>query len=125
MGRVFAAVAIAVLAVPAVALAATWHIIAQGQATGKFTVAAASGTAMRPAAIQLKVTASPNIRTVAGYSIQCRKGKKTRKGAGKAVGRTPITKAVTLPFARPASCVVVASATLTTATRLTITVRAR
>jgi hypothetical protein len=123
--RVLAALALVALAVPAVAFAASWRIIAQGQATGKFSMAAASGTAMRPTAIQLKVTASPNIRTVAGYTIRCKKGAKMRRGVGKAVGRTPLTKAVTLPFARPASCVVVASATVTAAAKLTVTVRAR
>ena len=125
MRRVLAALAIAALAAPAVALAASWRIIAQGQATGKFTVAAASGTAMRPTAIQLQVKASPNIRTVAGYTIQCKKGATKRRTVGKAVGRTPITKAVTLPLVHPASCVVVASATLTAAAKLTVTVRAR
>lgn len=124
MSRIAAAVVVGLL-VPAVAVAASWRIIAQGKASGKFTVAAASGTAMKPTAIQMKVTASPNIRTVAGYSIHCRKGAKKRRGAGSAIGRTPIVKAVNLPFAQPDSCVVVASATLPTTTKLTVTVRAR
>jgi hypothetical protein len=119
-----AALVVAGLLLPAAALAANWRIIAQGKATGKFTVAAASGTAMRPTAIQLKVTASPNIRTVAGYSIQCRKGRKKSRGTGKVIARTPITKAVRLPLAQPASCVVIASATLPTTTKLTVTIRA-
>ena len=124
MSRV-AALLVAGLLVPTVALAANWRIIAQGKASGRFTVAAASGTAMRPTAIQMKVTASPNIRTVAVYSIQCRKGRKKGRGTGKAIGRTPITKAVRLPLAQPASCVVVASATLPTTTKMTVTIRAR
>ena len=116
----------AALAFPALALGSSWHIIAQGKASGRFTVAAASGTAIRPTAIQLKVRASPNIRTVAGYSIQCRKGRTTKKkGIGKAIGRTPITKAVTLPIAHPDLCIVVASATLTAKTKLTVTILAR
>jgi hypothetical protein len=125
MRRVLTVLAVVALLLPAVALAASWRIIAQGQASGKLTVAAASGTAMRPAAIQLKVKASPNLRTVAGYSIQCRKGAKKRRGSGKVSGRTPLTEAVTLPMAHPDMCVVVASATLATTTRLTITIRAR
>ena len=119
------AVAVAALLVPAVALAAGWKIIGQGKANGKFTVAAASGTAIRPTAIQMKVTASPNIRTAAGYSIQCRKGSRKKKGTGKATGMTPITKAVTLPLAHPARCVVVASATLPSTTKMTVTIFAR
>ena len=113
------------LVVPAVALASGWKIIGQGKASGKYTVAAASGTAIRPAAIQMKVTASPNLRTVSGYSIQCRKGSKKRRGTGKATGRTPITKAVALPIAHPDSCAVVASATLAATTKMTVTIVAR
>lgn len=115
----------AALAFPALALGSSWHIIAQGKASGKFTVAAASGTAIRPTAIQLKVRASPDIRTVAGYSIQCRKGRTKKKGIGKATGRTPITKAVALPIAHPDLCIVVGSATLTAKTKLTVTILAR
>ena len=124
MRRLAAAVVVGLL-VPSVALAASWRIIAQGKASGKFTVAAASGTAMKPTAIQMKVTASPNIRTVAGYSIHCRKGARKGRGTGSVIGRTPIVKAVKLPLAQPASCVVVASATLPTTTRLTVTLRTR
>ena len=119
------AVAVAALIVPAVALASGWHIIGQGKANGEFTVAAASGTAIRPTAIEMKVTASPNIRTVAGYSVQCRKGSSKKKGVGKAGGRTPITKAVTLPMTHPSICVVVASATLASSTKMTVTILAR
>ena len=124
MGRAFA-VALVALLVPAVALASAWKVIAQGKASGRFTVAAASGVAMKPTALRLKVTASPNIRTVAGYSILCRKGSRKKKGAGKANGRTPISKAVILPLAHPDSCTVVASATLAAPTKMTITVLAR
>jgi len=124
MGRVLA-VALVALLVPAFALASGWRIIAQGKASGRFTVAAASGLAMRPTAILLKVTASPNIRTVAGYSIQCRKGSRKKKSVGKAIGRTPISKAVALPMTHPDSCVVVASATLAATTKMTVTVLAR
>jgi hypothetical protein len=124
MGRILAVVVVTLL-VPAAALATGWKIIGQGKANGKFTVAAASGTAIRPAAIQMKVTASPNIRTAAGYSIQCRKGSRKKKGTGKATGTTPITKTVTLPLAHPDSCVVVASATLAATTKMTVTIRAR
>jgi hypothetical protein len=124
MGRILAVVVVTLL-VPAAALATGWKIIGQGKANGKFTVAAASGTAIRPTAIQMKVTASPNIRTAAGYSIQCRKGSRKKKGTGKATGTTPITKTVTLPLAHPDSCVVVASATLAATTKMTVTIRAR
>jgi hypothetical protein len=116
---------LAALLVPAVALASTWHIIGQGVASGKFTVAAASATAIRPAAIELKVSAKPNVRTVARYSIQCRKRSVRKKAAAKVSGRTPITKAVTLPMAHPAVCVVVASATLASQTKITVTILAR
>jgi hypothetical protein len=122
MGRVLA-VALVALIVPAVALGSAWRIIGQGKASGRFTVAAASGVAMRPTAIRMKVTASPRIRTVAGYSIQCRKGAKRKKGAGKANGRTPITKAVALPMPHPDSCVLVA--TLASTTKMTVTILAR
>jgi hypothetical protein len=118
-------VVVIALVVPAVALASGWKIIGQGKANGKFTVAAASATAIRPAAIEMKVTASPNIRTVGGYSIQCRKAAKKKKGVGKASGMTPITKTIVLPIAHPDSCSVVASATLPTATRMTVTILAR
>ncbi len=118
-------VAVVALVVPAVALASGWKIIARGKASGRYTVAAASGTAIRPAAIRMKVTASPNIRTVGGYSIQCRKGTKKKKGTGKANGMTPITKAVVLPFAHADSCVVVASATLASTTKMTVTILSR
>jgi hypothetical protein len=125
MRRVVALVVAAML-VPAVALAAAnWRIIAQGKASEQLTVATASGTAMRPAAIQLRVTASPNIRTVARYTIRCRKGSSKGKGAGKVTSRTPVAKAVVLPMARPGSCVVVASATLPVPAKLTLTIRAR
>jgi hypothetical protein len=80
---------------------------------------------MRPTAIRLKVTASPSIRTVAGYSIRCRKGSTRRKGSGKATGRTPISKAVVLPMTHPDSCEVVASATLAATTKMTVTILAR
>ena len=119
------AVALAALIVPAAALASAWRIIGQGKASGRFTVAAASGLAMRPTAIRMRVTASPRIRTVAGYSIQCRKGAKRRKGNGKTSGRTPITKAVVLPMAHPDSCEVVANATLAATTKMTVTILAR
>jgi hypothetical protein len=124
MGRVLAAALIALI-VPAVALASAWRIIGQGKASGRFTVAAASGVAMRPTAIRMKVTASPSIRTVAGYSVQCRRGARRKKGSGKATGRTPITKALALPMAHPDSCLVVASATLASTTRMTVTILAR
>jgi hypothetical protein len=118
-------VAVIALIVPAVALASGWRIIGQGKASGKYTVAAASGTAIKPTAIQMKVTASPNIRTVGGYSIQCRKGAQKKKGVGKATGMTPITKPVVLPIAHPDRCVVVASATLASTTKMTVTILAR
>jgi hypothetical protein len=124
MGRAVG-VALVALLLPAVALASGWKIIAQGKASGRFTVAAASGVAMKPTAIRLKVTASPNIRTVAGYVIQCRKGSRKKRGVGKANGRTPISKVVVLPMAHPDSCTVVASATLAATTRMTVTVLAR
>jgi hypothetical protein len=106
-------------------LASGWTIIGQGQASGKLTIAAASGTAIRPAAIRMKVTASPNIRTVARYSIRCRKRRHTVRATGKAVARTPLVKTVPLPLARPDVCVIVASATLPSATKLTVTIQAR
>ena len=124
MGRVLA-VALVALLVPAVAFASAWRIIGQGKASGRFTIAAASGVAMRPTAIRMKVTASPRIRTVAGYSIQCSKGARKKKGSGKATGRTPITKALVLPMAHPDSCLVVASATLASTTKMTVTILAR
>ena len=105
--------------------ASSWHIIGQGKANGKFTVAAASGTAIRPTAIRMKVTASPNIRTVASYSIKCRKGSARGHGAGKTIGPTPIVKTVALPMAHPSVCVVVASATLPSPTKMTVTILAR
>jgi hypothetical protein len=123
--RRLAAGACLALVVPAAAVASGWKIIAQGKASGKFTVAAASGVAMRPTAIEMKVRASPNVRTVAGYSIQCRKGSRKKKGSWKAMARTPITKTVTLPIAHPASCAVVASATLPATTKMTVTILAR
>ncbi len=119
------AAAVVALVIPAAALASSWHIIGQGKASGKFTIAAASGSAIRPIAIQMKVTASPNIRAHAGYSIQCRKGSRKATGTGKAVGRTPITKTIALPVVHPSSCVVIASATLTSTTKMTVTIRAR
>jgi hypothetical protein len=112
-------------ALAAVALASGWHVIGQGVATGKLAIAAASGTAIRPTAIRMKVTASPGVRTVARYTIQCRKGSAGKKGAGRASGRTPIVKAVTLPLAHPRVCVVVASATSASRTTLTVTILAR
>ena len=96
-----------------------WHIIGQGIASGKLTIAAASGTAIRPAAIELKIHAKPSVRTVASYSIRCRKGSRKRNGAGKARGRTPFTKAVPLPMAHPDICLVAASATLASKATLT------
>jgi hypothetical protein len=125
MRRLAAVAAVVALVVPALALASGWRIIGQGKASGKFTVAAASGIAMRPAAIELKVTASPNIRTAAGYSIRCRKGSLKKKGTAETTGRTPIVKPVVLPIAHPASCSVVASATLPSTTRMTVTILAR
>jgi hypothetical protein len=113
------------LLVPAVALTTGWHVIGQGIATGHLTIAAASATAVRPAAIRMRVTASPSVRTVAKYSIHCRKGPRKGKGAGRAIGRTPITQAIALPFAHPAVCTVVASATLPSTTKLTVTILAR
>ncbi|HMI29032.1 MAG TPA: hypothetical protein VK490_04945 [Gaiellaceae bacterium] len=62
---------------------------------------------------------------MAGYSIQCRRGAKRKKGSGKASGRTPIVKAVVLPMAHPDSCEVVASATLAATTKMTVTILAR
>lgn len=125
MRRLACYFALGALFVPAVALASGWRIIGQGKASGRLTIAAASGVAMRPTAIELKVTASPNIRTVAGYSIQCRKGSRKKRGAGKATARTPIVKAVPLPITHPAICSVVASATLPATTKLTVTILAR
>jgi hypothetical protein len=40
-------------------------------------------------------------------------------------GRTPITKAVTLPMAHPTTCVVIASATLASSNKMTVTILAR
>jgi hypothetical protein len=113
------------LALSVVTFASGWHIIGQGIASGSFTIAAASGTAIRPTAIRMKVTASPNIRTVAGYSIQCRRGTTRKKAKGTVTGLTPITKAIPLPLAHPARCVVVANATLTSKTSLTVTILSR
>jgi hypothetical protein len=73
----------------------------------------------------MKVTASPNIRTVARYSIQCRKGRHKKRATGKTTARTPFAKAIMLPLARPDVCVVTASATLPSRTRLTVTIQAR
>jgi len=113
------------LALSAVTLASGWHIIGQGIASGSRTIAAASGTAIRPTTIRMKVTASPNIRTLARYSIQCRKGTVQKKAKGKVAGLTPITKAIPLPLAHPARCVVVANARLTSKTSLTVTILSR
>jgi hypothetical protein len=113
------------LLVPAVALVSGWHIIGQGIASGNLTIAAASGTAIKPTAIRLKVTAAPDVRTVALYSLRCRKGSRKRKAAGKVTARTPITKSIPLPMAHPAICVVAASATLRSRTKLTVTIQAR
>lgn len=124
MTRIAACVFVA-LVVPAVAFASGWRIIGQGKASGQYTVAAASGVAMRPTAIEMKVTASPNIKTVARYSIHCRKGPRKGKGSGTANRSTPVVRAVPLPIAHPASCSVVASATLPTSTKLTVTILAR
>ena len=103
----------------------SWTIIGQGKASGRFTLAAASGTAIKPAEIRMKVTALPSIRTIAGYSIQCRRGSHRKRGTGKTTGRTPIIKDIALPIVHPDVCVVVASATLPTATKMTVTILAR
>jgi hypothetical protein len=125
MRRLACFFALGALFVPAVALASGWRIIGQGKASGRLTIAAASGVAMRPTAIEMKVTASPNIRTVAGYSIRCRNGSRKGRGTGTTTTRTPIVKAMPLPITHPATCSVVASATLPATTKLTVTILAR
>jgi hypothetical protein len=113
------------LVVPAVALASGWRIVGQGKASGSFTEAAASASVKHPAALEFKVTASPNIHTDASYTIQCTKGSAKGHGKGSFSLRTPFTKPIKLPLVRPDKCLVVADATLPHTTRMTVTILAR
>jgi hypothetical protein len=102
-----------------------WHIVGQGEASGRFTVAASSATVARPHALRMTITAKPNINTDAGYALQCRTGSRHAEKRVEFTARTPIARQIPLPFKLPNQCIVVANGTLPEKTAMTVTIYAR
>jgi Ricin-type beta-trefoil lectin domain len=99
----------AVLAGAAVAGAS---VIGSCSSQGEFAICATNGTAAKPVAITMTVTASPNQVIDGTWSMGCSKGLSAAGSSGSFAAKTPVTRTMTLPFPHPDSCDVTAGAGL-------------
>jgi hypothetical protein len=96
------------------------RVIGGKSASGDFAIAFASGRAVKPTALYMRVLGRPNQGVNANWTMVCSKG----TGAGSKSGRfsvtTPVTRRLRMPMTRPSDCVVSGGAQLRRSGRVTV-----
>jgi hypothetical protein len=101
-----------------------WQVVSKRTASGT-KLGLAGGTTLRPGAVEVKVEATPNVKTQISYSIDCDRGLHATPATVIADRSTPITATIPLPNANASSCFVSATASKSGSADMTITVLAR
>jgi hypothetical protein len=87
-------------------------VVDRATARGDYAVATASGTVDNPRRLWVKVKARPNQRVDVYWLTVCSKGYGAGSKDGDFSGLTPLRKRIGMPYRRPDSCTVSASAQL-------------
>ena len=98
-----------------------WHEFAKRTTDGT-QIAAVSGTVDKPAAVEIRVEAKPDVKTQVNYSIDCTGGLHPQTSL--ASGNTPFTTPVAVPGG-PQPCEVNASASKSQPTKMTVALLSR
>jgi hypothetical protein len=85
---------------------------AQETANGDYAVAAAAGNVDRPKAIYLRVKSRPHQKVTGSWLVICSRGYGAGSKDGDFQGQTPLVRRLKMPYKRPSSCTVSASAQL-------------
>ena len=98
-----------------------WHEFAKRTTDGS-QIGAVGGTVDKPAAVEVRVEAKPDVKTQVNYTIDCTGGLHPQTGL--ASGNTPFTTPVAVPGG-PQPCQVSASASKSQPTKMTMTLLSR
>lgn len=96
------------------------RVIGRKSASGDFAIALASGRANKPTALYLRALARPNQGVDANWTLVCSKGLGAGSKSGRFSARTPVTRRLRMPMARPNSCIVSGGAQLRRSGRVTV-----
>jgi hypothetical protein len=96
------------------------RVIGRKSASGDFAIALASGRASKPTAVYMRVLARPNQGVDANWTLVCSKGTGAGSKSGRFSARTPATRRLRMPMARPDSCIVSGGGQLRRSGRVTV-----
>jgi hypothetical protein len=112
----FVPFALILVVVPLVATAALGGVrgkkIAQETANGEYAIAAAAGDADQPRALFLRVKSRPKQTVSGSWLIVCSRGSGAGSKSGDFEGKTTLVRKLRMPYKKPSSCTVSASAQL-------------
>jgi len=95
------------------ATAARAEVIGKAQTgSGRFAVAAANVSAVRPNRLIVVVRASPRQRVKGSYIVICSRGQRTESRTGSFSGRTTLSRTMLMPFGGADGCTASAAAQL-------------
>jgi hypothetical protein len=99
-----------------------WDEVAKRESPGK-QLGAIAATVQAPRALQVKVEASPPVKSQISYSIDCANGR--HPATGVLPGTTPFTAEIPLPSATADSCTLNLTASKSRSADMTLTVLSR
>jgi hypothetical protein len=122
-----AALTLALLVLAGAAAAATnaERVIGRKTTSGDFAVAAASGSALKPVAIRVRVVSTPAQPVQVSWKTVCKKGARSATKRGGYRATTPVVRPVVFAMLKPDRCSVSASAQLEQQGMVTVTLLAR
>ena len=101
------------------------RVIGRKSTSGDFAVVSASGSAVRPTALRVRVTAAPAQPVQVTWKVTCKKGARTATKRGQYRATAPVTRLVGLALLKPDRCSLSASAQLEQQGMITVTLLAR
>ena len=122
-----AVLTLALLALAGVATAATdaERVIGRKSTSGDFAVVAASGSAVRPTALRVRVTAAPAQAVQVTWKVVCKKGARSATKRSQYRATAPVARLAGFPMLKPDRCSLSASAQLEQQGMITVTLLAR
>jgi hypothetical protein len=102
-----------------------FHIVSWKSASGDLALTATTGDAKFPAAIDIRVLASPDQSASINWTVICTKDFGAGSKSGKLTAKTPVTKQLELPMPSPDDCILTGFAQLSRSGEVTIEFLAR
>jgi hypothetical protein len=109
-----------VLAVDGTASSQALRVVGKSSSWGDYPITFAGAFVKRPAALYVRVLASPSQNVDGNWTLVCSKGYGAGSKTGRFSGRSPILRQMRFPMAHPDYCTVAASGSLSKGGRVTV-----